>query len=148
MYVCARARVCVCVCPPHRKRVSRQGGADPGTTEGAHTLKVLQDGSRTELEYALDANNCLKDFKGTLLKAKGITVGLKLAVINDTNVLGWPAWMLDFKVQDPETQWPMTVVRGARALSFSQSFSHTTLRSLCGAGLQGMCEHDHAGHGF
>jgi hypothetical protein len=85
------------------------GGPDASTTEGAHTLKLLQDGDRGDLEYTLDANNCLKDFKGTLLKAKGIAVGLKLAVINDTDVLGWPAWMIDLMVQDPETQWPMTV---------------------------------------
>ncbi len=85
-----------------------EGGPDASTTEGAHTLKILQDGDRTSLEYTLDANNCLKDFKGTLLKAKGITVGLKLAVINETEVLGWPGWMIDLLVQDEETQWPMT----------------------------------------
>ena len=85
-----------------------EGGPDASTTPGAYTMKVLQDVARDNLEYTLDANNCLKDFKGTLLKAKGITVGLKLASINDTEVLGWPSWMIDFKVADEETQWPMT----------------------------------------
>lgn len=86
-----------------------EGGPDPSTSEGAHTLKILQDADRTNLEYTLDANNCLKDFRGTLLKAKGITIGLKLAVINEVDVLGWPAWMIDLLVQDEDTQWPMTV---------------------------------------
>ena len=86
-----------------------EGGPDKSTMEGGYPLRVLQDCDRTDLEYTLDANNCLKDFKGTLLKAKGISIGLKLTHINETDVLGWPAWMLNLKVQDPDTNWPMTV---------------------------------------
>jgi hypothetical protein len=61
-----------------------EGGASKELTEGGHHLTVLQDGDQsTGVEFTLDQDNCIKDFKGSLLKAKGISIGPKLDMIND-----------------------------------------------------------------
>jgi hypothetical protein len=67
------------------------GGASTETT-AEHGLTVLQDGEKDgkhNIEFKLNDNSCVTDFKGSLLSAKGITTGLKLSKINDVEVLGW-----------------------------------------------------------
>ena len=66
-----------------------EGGAAEDV-ESMHGLTILQDGERGQgVEFKLDDNNTIIDFKGSMLSSKGITLGLKLGKINHTLVLGW-----------------------------------------------------------
>ena len=65
-------------------------GDAPAEVESMHGLTILQDGERADgVEFKIDDDNCITDFKGSMLKSKGITLGLKLGKINSTVVLGW-----------------------------------------------------------
>ena len=81
------------------------GGAPKETDRGRKPLEVIQ--TSNEVEFTLDDDNCLKDFKGSLLKAKGIAMGLKLGSVNDVDTLGWPKWAIENECR-VTTKLPMT----------------------------------------
>eukprot|EP01052_Picozoa_sp_SAG31_P009883 SAG31_NODE_529_length_14420_cov_20.000140_16_plen_378_part_00 len=83
-----------------------QGGAPVETTDGRKPLLVLQESN--SVEFTLDDGNCLKDFKGSIIKVKGIAMGLRLCAINSQDVRGWPRWIVERKLADSTTACPMT----------------------------------------
>ena len=90
---------------------SISGGSEANMKDGADTVKVKQDRERTDLEFTLDEDNCIKDITGRLVKAArvkgGLAIGLKLTQVNEMAVVGWPGWMVKMYIEDPDTAWPM-----------------------------------------
>lgn len=84
-----------------------EGGASTEVTELRKPLTILQE-SNTAVEFSLDDDNCLKDFKGSVLKVKGVAMGMKLCTINDMDVKGWPRWCAELRLADPTTETPVT----------------------------------------
>jgi hypothetical protein len=86
-----------------------EGGADKKFSSGSKKVTVLMDGMRDAgIQFKLDEQNCLTDFKGPLLSVKGISIGLKLSNINNIPTFGWPPWMVWSRLNDPDTDWPMS----------------------------------------
>jgi NAD(P)-dependent dehydrogenase (short-subunit alcohol dehydrogenase family) len=84
------------------------GGASADVMPGGHNLAVVQEAANG-IEFELDRNNLLTGFKGTMTSVKGITKGLKISMVNDTPVLGWPNWAVMTKIKDPDATWPLNV---------------------------------------
>jgi hypothetical protein len=88
------------------------GGAPTEVDKRRKPLQVLQTSNTmknwsTGAEYKLDDDNCLADFGGSLLKVKGIAIGLRLGAINDVEIFGWPRPFVEQQFKDT-TQLPIT----------------------------------------